>query len=217
VLLGSDASEQRLDGLARARQLERFRVLHLATHGHIDLGDPSRSALVLARDGLSGQEQAERASKGQRPFTGELTVGAILKEWQLDCDLVVLSACETALGRKSSGDGLLGFTQAFLKAGARSVVLSLWQVDDEATALLMVRFYQNLLGKRPGLKKPMPKAEALAEAKQWLRNLSAKEVKAEAERLPRGKAAKPVPLRKEARPFAHPYFWAAFVLVGDPN
>jgi tetratricopeptide (TPR) repeat protein len=217
VLLGSDASEQRLDALARGGRLKRFRVLHLATHGHIDLGDPSRSALILAQDGLSAQEQAERASKGQRPFTGELTVGAILGGWELDCDLVVLSACETGLGKESSGDGLLGFTQAFLKVGARSVVLSLWQVDDEATALLMVRFYQNLLPKREGLKKPMAKAEALREAKEWLRNLSAKEIKVEVERLPRGKAGKPVPLRKEGRPFAHPYYWAAFVLVGDPD
>jgi tetratricopeptide (TPR) repeat protein len=215
VLLGSDASEQRLDALARSGELKRFRVLHLATHGQVDLGDPSRSALILARDELSAEEQAERASKGLRPFTGELTVGAVLEGWKLDCDLVVLSACETALGKKSSGDGLLGFTQAFLKVGARSVVLSLWQVDDEATALLMVRFYQNLLGKRPGLK-PMPKAEALAEARDWLRNLSASQVKVEVERL-RGKGTKPVPERKEARPFAHPYYWAAFVLIGDPR
>jgi CHAT domain-containing protein len=174
--------------------------------------------LVLAQDGLpSADEQAERASKGLRPFTGELTVGAILDGWKLNCDLVVLSACETALGKKSSGDGLLGFTQAFLSRGARSLVLSLWQVDDEATALLMVRFYQNLLGKRPGLKGPLAKAEALREAKDWLRNLSAKEVKVEVERLPRGKAERPLPLRKEAKPFAHPYYWAAFILVGDPD
>jgi CHAT domain-containing protein len=129
---------------------------------------------------------------------------------------VVLSACETALGQEARGDGLLGFTQAFLSRGARSVVLSLWQVDDEATALLMVRFYQNLLGKR-GLKGPMPRAEALGEAKDWLRNLSAKEVKVEVERLPRGKADRSVPLRKVSKPFAHPYYWAAFVLVGDPD
>ena len=63
----------------------------------------------------------------------------------------------------------------------------------------------------------MPKAEALQEAKDWLRNLSAREVKLAVERLPRGKTAKPIPLRKEAKPFAHPYFWAAFVLVGDPR
>ena len=132
-------------------------------------------------------------------------------------DLVVLSACESGRGKEAGGEGLLGFAQAFLQKGARSVVLSRWKVDDEATALLVVRFYQNLLGRRPGLKAPLPKAEALREAKEWLRNLSAKEVKAEAERLPRGKGEKPARLRAEARPFAHPYYWAAFVLVGDPQ
>jgi CHAT domain-containing protein len=71
----------------------------------------------------------------------------------------------------------LGFAQAFLKAGSRAVCLSLWKVDDTATALLMTRFYQNLLGKRPGLEKPMPKAQALNEAKKWLRELSLEEAK----------------------------------------
>src|SRR5207247_1857629 len=83
-------------------------------------------------------------------------------EWRggIDADLVVLSACETGLGKDAGGDGLLGFAQAFLSAGARSVVLSRWQVDDVATALLMVRFYQNLLGKREGLKKPLGRYDA---------------------------------------------------------
>jgi tetratricopeptide (TPR) repeat protein len=213
-LLGSQASEQELDRLLKEDQLQRYRLLHLATHGGVDEGDPDRSRLILAQDKLPSPLEVE---PGQKAYTGELTVQAIRGRWKLDADLVVLSACQTALGKETRGDGLLGFAQAFLSRGARSVVLSRWQVDDEATALLMVRFYQNLLGKRDGLKAPLPKAEALAEAKEWLRNLSAKEVKVEVERLPRGKAEKPVPLRKEARPFAHPYYWAAFVLIGDPR
>jgi tetratricopeptide (TPR) repeat protein len=196
-LLGKDASERRLSALAERKELKRFRLVHLATHGRVDERVPGRSALLLAEG-------------------GELPVSAV-RRWELSADLVVLSACQTALGAEGAGEGLLGFAQAFLQAGARSVVLSRWQVDDEATALLMVRFYRNLLGKRDGLKGPMPKAEALQEAKDWLRNLSAKEVKAEAERLPRGKGAKPIPLRKEVRPFEHPYYWGAFVLIGDPG
>ena len=99
----------------------------------------------------------------------------MLDFWKLDAELVTLSACETAIGKQGGGDGLLGFAQAFLTAGARSVCLSLWKVDDAATALLMSRFYENLLGKREGLAKPMGKAAALDEAKRWLRNLSGEE------------------------------------------
>jgi CHAT domain-containing protein len=77
---------------------------------------------------------------GKRVPDGRLTVGTILKEWQFDADLVVLSACQTGLGKETSGEGMLGFTQALMQKGARSVVLSRWKVDDAATALLMARF-----------------------------------------------------------------------------
>jgi CHAT domain-containing protein len=96
----------------------------------------------------------------------------VLEYWKLDAELLALSACESALGRQG-GDGLLGFAQAFLLAGSRAVCLTLWEVDDTATALLMDRFYRNLLAKRQDGAKPMRKAAALHEAKHWLRTLSA--------------------------------------------
>jgi CHAT domain-containing protein len=99
------------------------------------------------------------------------------------------------------------------------VVLSLWKVDDTATALLMTRFYQNLLGKRPGLVKPMPKADALAEAKRWLRTLPADEATRLGKDLTRGISESTGPPRETARsahPYEHPYYWAAFILIGDP-
>jgi CHAT domain-containing protein len=144
---------------------------------------------------------------------------------------VVLSACQTGLGKDTlGGEGMLGFTQALMQKGARSVVLSRWKVDDSATALLMARFYQNLLGKRDGAKEGMKRADALAEAKGWLRQLSRAEAQ---ERLAtlldgvargeRGSIKAALPERKddaakeeEERPFASPYYWAAFVLLGDP-
>ena len=73
---------------------------------------------------------------------------------------------------------------ALILKGAKSVVLSLWNVDDAATALLMTRFYQNLLGRREGLDRPLPKAEALAQAKTWLRTRTAAEVERLCESLP---------------------------------
>jgi len=157
----------------------------------------------------------------------------VLRTWNLHADLVTLSACETALGRKAGGEGLLGFSQAFLAAGSRSVVLSLWKVNDAATAPLMTRFYQNLLGKRRELERPLTKSQALAEAKEWLRNLEEDQARVLLEnarrnvaRGDRGKdeilnlappvAPAPVQARRSP-PFAHPRFWAAFVLMGDPG
>ncbi len=105
-------------------------------------------------------------------FDGRLSVREIQRGWDLKAELVTLSACETALGRDAGGEGFVGFTQALLMSGTRSVCLSLWKVDDTATALLMQRFYANLLGRRSGLTGPIPKAEALREAKAWLRDVA---------------------------------------------
>src|SRR5262249_45218658 len=126
-------------------------------------------------------------------------------------------------------EGFVGFAQALVLAGSRSVCLSLWKVDDAATALLMERFYRNLLGKRAGLKGRMTKAAALAEAKSWLRGLSREEAGKRTAQLSqgveRGKGKTPARLpvvpppagEKEAPPYAHPYYWAAFVLIGDAD
>jgi CHAT domain-containing protein len=92
-------------------------------------------------------------------------------------------------------------------------------VDDDATALLMTRFYQNLLGARAGLKSPLGKAEALAEGKAWLRGAGPEEVRAALASLPQGtivrrEAVAPGPA---ARPYEDPTYWAAFILIGDPR
>ena len=151
---------------------------------------------------------------------------AEIAAWQLDADLVTLSACETALGPYGGGEGLLGFSQVLLHKGARSLLLSLWKVDDTATALLMTRFYENWLGKRKDLREPMPKAEALREAKSWLRtlprwerdNLAADLVKGELRgTVVEGKPVVQLPKGRADEPYAHPRYWAAFILLGDPE
>jgi hypothetical protein len=218
-LLGSEASEQRLAELAASGQLARYRYLHLATHGRVDRLRPWQSALLLARDRLP--DPVAEALAGRPAYNGWLTAGDILRTWRLDAELVVLSACETGQGQPQGGEGYLGFAQALFLAGARALVLSLWAVDDQATALLMQRFYQNLLGQRDGLEKPLPKAEALREAKKWLRELTADGVDQEVARLPKGERGGERPRPKAAaagvHPFAHPYFWSAFILIGDPG
>jgi hypothetical protein len=228
LLADSDASEQELERLAASKELAGYRYVHLATHGAMDDRLPLQSAVILSRDRLP--DPLEQLEAGLPVYDGRLTAEEVLERWELHAELVTLSACETALGKYESGEGFVGFSQALLLSGARSVCLSLWKVDDTATALLMQRFYANLLGQRPGLKKPLGKAEALSEAKRWLRELSAEDATKESAALTqgvaRGKGRKPLPLLPaatthatgtRAKPYAHPYYWAAFVLVGDAD
>jgi hypothetical protein len=227
LLLGSEASEQRLEQLQAAGELAGYRILHFATHGEMHPSRPSLCALILAQDQLP--DPAEQIRQGKKVYDGRLTAEALL-QWKLDADLVVLSACETGLGPHGGGEGFLGFSQVLFRQGARSVILSLWKVDDTATALLMKRFYENLLGKRGGLKGPLGRAAALREAQHWLRDLSRAEAEKQAAALaagvPRstvvslgGRPVVPAPRPGVAddRPFAHPYYWAAFILLGDPD
>ena len=229
ILLGADASEQELDRLAASGDLGRFGFIHLATHGVIDEDTPTRSAVILTQTGLP--DPLEQVLHQKPVFDGRLLVREIQHGWDLKAELVTLSACETALGRDAGGEGFVGFTQALLMSGTRSVCLSLWKVDDTATSLLMQQLYANLLGRRPGLTAPMPKAEALREAKNWLRGLRRSEVLAltaeQSGGIERGKGTKArqsaevtstVPAGGDNdRPYEPPHFWAAFVLAGDPD
>jgi CHAT domain-containing protein len=228
LLLDSDASEQRLNELAQRGELGKYRYVHLATHGEVNDTFPLRSAVILSRDHLPGEKQrTDLLLSGQPIPDGRLEAEEALQRWNLHCDLVTLSACQTALGKYEKGEGFVGFAQSLILCGARSVCLSLWKVDDTATALLMERFYQNLLGKREGLNQPMAKASALAEAKIWLRTLPREEALKRAasltEGVSRGKGAARLPplevpaAKAEDHPFAHPRYWAAFILTGDPN
>lgn len=218
VLLGSDASEKRLADLSRAGTLKTFRYLHLATHGVPDPQRPMRSRLILSRDRLPATTD-QLLADGQ-VYRGELTAGQILEDWTLDADLVVLSACQSGLGRFAGGEGYLGFAQALLLSGARSLLLSLWEVDDKATALLMTRFYENLLGARRGLKRALPRARALAEARRWLKTLTAAQVETMTAAWRDGRPLETIDTDGtggDDSPYAHPVFWAAFILVGDPG
>ena len=226
VLTDTAASEPELERLASAGKLRRFAFIHLATHVMIDEAIPQRSAVILTQTGLP--DPLEQVMSHKPVYDGRLTMREIQRGWELNAELVTLSACESARGQYAGGEGFVGFTQALLLSGARSVCLSLWEVDDEATALLMQRFYANLLGVRQGLLGPLPKAEALREAQRWLRQLD----EAEASRLiaalpevergtktnrPQPPRPKPTPQPKGRHPFAHPYYWVAFILVGDPE
>ena len=113
-------------------RLREYRYVHLATHGVFDTARPDLSGLVLSRVDAAGD-----------PREGFVSLRDIYS-LDLSADLVVLSGCQTALGREIRGEGLLGLTRGFLYAGAPRVVASLWWVDDRATAELMSRFYHGL-------------------------------------------------------------------------
>jgi CHAT domain-containing protein len=216
VLVKELANETEVQKLARQNQLRSFRFIHFATHGEPNLLEPFGSALILSRSATPAEPEWTTGWVDDGRLTGQ----QIIDTWNLDADLVVLSACDTAIGPHVHGEHYVGFSQALLLAGADSVILSLWPVEDGATSLLMTRFYENVLGKREGLEQPLSKAEALQEAKQWLRSLPVDQVNALLDQptVQRGTIVHRKPIKIEsARPFAHPYYWAPFILIGDPG
>jgi CHAT domain-containing protein/tetratricopeptide (TPR) repeat protein len=118
----------------KSEEIGSYRYVHLATHGLINSRHPELSGLVLSLFDEGGAEQDG--------FLSTLDVFNL----KLPADLVVLSACRTGLGKEVRGEGLVGLARAFLYAGAARVVASLWKVDDAATADLMERFYEGMLG-----------------------------------------------------------------------
>jgi len=165
LLKGKSATEEAI----KSQDLSRYSIIHLAAHGISDETMPMRSAIVL------GPGEKEDGFLQMREILG----------LELDADLVVLSGCGTGRGKLQKGEGVLGLTRAFLAAGTRSLVVSLWNVDDRSTSFLMEAFYGNL-------KEGQGKAEALRRAKVSL-------------------------MEMEDGRYAHPYYWAPFVLIGDPK
>lgn len=138
---GKDRSLKRLDfdasrATALSPELGHYRIVHFATHGVFDNDNPGMSGIMLSLFDGRG-----------RPQDGFLRLHDIYA-LTLPVDLVVLSACNTALGRQVTGEGLVGVVRGFMYAGAKRVVASLWKVDDEATGELMRRFYEGMFVNR---------------------------------------------------------------------
>ena len=129
ALLGPDASRENVINAA----LDRYRIVHFATHAFADSRDPALASIALSRFSADGR----RLDGALRQYD--------ITHLRLNADLVVLSACDTALGHEIAGEGPLGLAQAFLRSGARAVVATLWQVPDTSTALLMRDFYRGML------------------------------------------------------------------------
>jgi CHAT domain-containing protein len=148
VAFGSAANRDLVTGGA----LRPYRILHFATHGLLDPVLPERSGIVLSQFDEKGHPRPGLLSAPQ--------VAAL----DLPAELAVLSGCETGLGREVRGEGLVGLTQAFFRAGTRRVVVSFWKVRDRGTAELMDLFYRNLLVKG------LPPAAALRAAQLSLQS-----------------------------------------------
>jgi CHAT domain-containing protein/tetratricopeptide (TPR) repeat protein len=133
--------------LVTSGRLRAYPILHFATHGTLR-GEPELSALALS--------QLDRAGKPRDGWLRASQIGTL----DLPAELVVLSACETALGEELAGEGLVGLPHSFLSAGARRVLVSLWQIGDRSTARLMRHFYRQLLVAK------LPPAAALRAAQQ---------------------------------------------------
>jgi CHAT domain-containing protein/tetratricopeptide (TPR) repeat protein len=169
VYVGSAAREERVKA-----EIGNYRVVHFATHGILDNRSPLYSHLLLA------QEPGNSAEDG-------LLEAREIMEMDLQAELIVLSACQTAGGRVGAGEGVIGMTWALFVAGCPATLVSQWKVDTRSTSRLMVEFHGNLQRqrRRPSV---VRKAEALRQAMLTL-------------------------LRSEE--YELPYYWAPFVLIGN--
>ena len=161
---------------ARAKeQLEDYKYIHFATHGFVNQEEPEFSGILLVPDSL-GQEDGIL-------FSGEIY------NLPLNSQLVTMSACETGLGKISTGEGIIGITRALLYAGTKNVNVSLWKVSDNSTRNLMINLYDRLV------KKDVPNDPL--QSLDYAYDLRKAKLKL-----------------LEDEKFNHPYYWSPFVLIG---
>ena len=170
VWLDLDASEGNVD----TRDISKYRVVHIATHGLLNAERPQFTGLVLS---LVGNKTEDGFLRTDEVFN-----------LRLGSPLVMLSACETGLGKEKRGEGVMGLTRAFMYAGAPTVGVSLWSVADKSTAELMTDFYKRLLGSSAAQSTAVSPSAAMRDAQ--LAMIAGKK-------------------------YSAPFYWAPFVLVGD--
>jgi CHAT domain-containing protein len=142
--------------VALGEDLGRYRIVHFATHALLNNDHPELSGIVLSL-----------ADRQGRSVDGFLRLNEIYN-LNLSADLVVLSACETGLGKQIKEEGSIGLSRGFMGAGAQRVVSSLWKVDDEATAQLMGRFYEKMLKEGEAVPAALRHAQlAMSQEERW--------------------------------------------------
>jgi len=182
LITGDKATEKIVDS-----KIGQYSNYHFACHGILNDKEPLYSGLVLSR------ESEILSSEQQKPYDGILYAYEIINK-QIKANLVVLSACESALGKLQSGEGMLGLTNAFLVAGANSLVITLWKINDESSSIFMKEFYTQL------------NANNNQNALELLRNAKLNLMKTTNTDFKSGKY--------KAISYSHPYFWAPFIYNG---
>jgi CHAT domain-containing protein/Flp pilus assembly protein TadD len=172
-LIGAAATES-----AVKQRIGQATYLHFATHGLLNESAPMYSSVALSEPPIGEPDPDNDARLEARELFG----------LQLEARLAVLSACKTALGQQSGGEGLLGMTWALFVAGVPTTVATQWSVDDQSTQMLMIEFYGRLTA--PPVDDVLNTAEALRQAQLKLLH---------------------------SDQYSHPFYWAPFVLVGDPR
>ncbi|WP_293080206.1 CHAT domain-containing protein [Moorena sp. SIO3H5] len=217
VLVENAATKAAIDSKA----LNTFHCAHFSCHGYFNYQEPRKSALILANahkpaSAESNPERYLRVSE-EEVFDLEkcLTIDEVFGLQLEQCRLVTLSACETGLiDFNNTSDEYIGLPSGFLVAGSPAVVSSLWMVNDLSTALLMIKFYQNLREK-------MSLAVALNQAQFWLRDSTQSELLAWSRQLPLDNSSmKKIEqaldwFNPDEQPFQNPYYWAAFCVIGE--
>lgn len=169
------------ESIFKTDTLSKGKIIHIATHGFVNSEKPELSGILLSQstDTLASSEGVGQSEDGIL-YSGEIY------NLKLNADLVVLSACETGLGKIYKGEGVIGLTRALMYAGAKNLIVSLWKVSDESTGLLMIDFYKQMLKNKKSFRN--------SDFKKQLRKAKLKMIKTEK--------------------YSHPYFWSAFVLIG---
>ena len=183
------------------KELYKPRLLHIATHGYFQT-DSSRNPLLRSGLMLAGAGNSLKGSEIAEGEDGILTAYEAMNLNLDNTDLVVLSACETGLGEVKNGEGVYGLQRAFKVAGAKTLIMSLWKVNDEATQELMVRFYKHWLG-----------SDAVGAARQ---TATLKAVRPSVLTATNSKRSAFLKAQKELKAkYPDPYYWGAFVMVGE--